>query len=52
MTVTLLGRVYAVVLEMSGAPLVIVQVSASMWRPAKPLMAHNVLAGLNVKAMR
>lgn len=50
--ITLLGRIYYVARDMNGAPCVIVQQSALIWRPASPLMAHNVLAGMNVEAVR
>lgn len=52
MTITLSGQVYAVVRDMAEQPLVIVQRSARMWRPANHQDALRVLRGLAVAPLK
>lgn len=52
MTINLKGRVYTTVRDLSGAVLVIVQSSASMWRVASARDAVGVMRGLKICPLR
>lgn len=52
MTITLLGRTYTRVIDLSGATVVIRQTSASMWRVASEQDRLRVLRGLELCPLR